>query len=104
MQSVCLWGNPLNFNDDKSRIQFLNRCVDTTKSCSHSDPKSHESRNAGFSSECIFYCYLFHLPVKAAKGTKPVPKSTKAPAKAADAKKAPGSQVKKAQQAMKKVS
>merc|ERR1719184_443220 len=41
--------------------------------------------------------------VKAAKGTKPVPKSTKAPAKAADAKKAPGSQVKKAQQAMKKV-
>merc|ERR1719379_1388268 len=33
--------------------------------------------------------------VKAAKGTKPVPKSTKAPAKAADAK--------KAQQAMKKV-
>merc|ERR1719213_142106 len=41
--------------------------------------------------------------VKSAKGTKPVPKSTKAPAKAADAKKAPGSQVKKAQQAMKKV-
>merc|ERR1712223_32504 len=41
--------------------------------------------------------------VKAAKGTKPVPESTKAPAKAADAKKAPGSQVKKAQQAMKKV-
>merc|ERR1719365_100187 len=40
--------------------------------------------------------------VKAAKGTKPVPKSTKAPAKAADAKKAPGSQVKKAQQAMKR--
>ena len=49
-------------------------------------------------------CCLFYFPVKAAKGTKPVPKSTKAPAKAADAKKAPGSQVKKAQQAMKKVS